>query len=142
MSNILCVCTGNICRSPLAEVYLASKLGAREITSAGTHALVDKPPDENAISIAGADGWDISGHRARQLDDAISRKQDLILVMEHSQLHWVRANFPFTRGKVFLLSQWKDQENIDDPYRHSREFFDVIYRRIASCADDWVDRLK
>lgn len=140
--NILCVCTGNICRSPLAEAYLSQALKSSRVTSAGTHALVGRGADEKALAIAKASGLEIGDHRARQLSEEIAHAQDLILVMEKGQLDWVRASFPIVRGKVFLLSQWRDRENVDDPYRHSRQVFDSIYERIKLCSNDWVERLR
>lgn len=140
--NILCVCTGNICRSPLAEAYLAQGLPTSTVTSAGTHALVGEPADDKALEVAQSRGLQLGEHRARQLDEAIAREQDLILVMEKGQLEWVQSHYPFARGMVFLLSQWRDRDDVSDPYRHAQGVFDTVYERIQRCADDWMSRLQ
>ncbi len=84
--RILMVCTGNICRSPMAEALLRAKLGdsAVRIHSAGTRALIDKPmtPDARDLAIEfGASEDEVEGHRARWLLEPIAEDADLILTM-------------------------------------------------------------
>lgn len=136
--NILCVCTGNICRSPLAEAYLASRLDGINITSAGTHALVGHAVDETARAVGQARELSLDSHEARQLTLELAKGQDLILVMEQGHLDWIASNIPTARGCTFLVSQWRDRADVDDPYRRSREYFETIFSRLALCLDDWV----
>lgn len=80
------VCTGNICRSPMAEALLRAQLGgiAVRISSAGTRALIDKPMTADAQELAielGADAEDIESHRARWLLDPIADDADIIFAM-------------------------------------------------------------
>ena len=87
--NILIVCIGNICRSPMAEGLLkqaltASGKGDCLVSSAGLGALVGRPPDKKACQLMLEKDLDISGHRARQLNKDMIRKADLVLVMESS----------------------------------------------------------
>ncbi|WP_062465392.1 arsenate reductase/protein-tyrosine-phosphatase family protein [Demequina soli] len=88
MATILTVCTGNICRSPAAELLLALELGeAVTVGSAGTHALVGHGiPDEMLEELA-ADGIDGAGHQGRLLTEPLMRDADLIITMtaEHRQ---------------------------------------------------------
>ena len=87
--NILIVCIGNICRSPMAEGLLkqaltASGKGDCLVSSAGLGALIGRPPDKKACQLMLEKDLDISGHRARQLNKDMIRKADLVLVMESS----------------------------------------------------------
>lgn len=140
--NILCVCTGNICRSPIAEAYLARHLGGVNVASAGTHAVVGHSADETASQIAAEHGLDLSSHVARQIDNDVLRQQDLILVMEQGHLNWIRGNFPSVHGATFLVSRWSDGNDVDDPFRQSKNYFDTIFARLKPCLDDWVKKLQ
>jgi len=84
--RVLMVCTGNVCRSPMAEAVLRARLGATalRIHSAGTRALVGKemPADAKALALAhGASPDDVAAHRARWLLEPIAEDADLILAM-------------------------------------------------------------
>ncbi len=101
--NILVVCTGNICRSPMAEGMLKKKLPKRlagqvAISSAGTHALHGNRAQPHAIEVMQGFGIDIDGHRARQLSSALIRSSDLVLVMEKYHLRWVKVKSMLSRG--------------------------------------------
>ena len=87
MMDILVVCTGNICRSPMAEGLLRHMLAQHRgleahVHSAGTHGLDGEPAAAFAIQAASEIGVDISSHRARSLDREMVSAADLILVME------------------------------------------------------------
>lgn len=83
---ILTVCTGNICRSPMAEVLLRARLGAADVQvhSAGTRALIDHAMDRTSQKIAvqhGASPDDVAAHRARWLLEPLIDDADLVLAM-------------------------------------------------------------
>lgn len=84
--RILMVCTGNICRSPMAEALLRAKMGGRSVRvhSAGTRALIDKAMTADARQLAvrnGAEESDVDAHRARWLREPIADDADLIFAM-------------------------------------------------------------
>jgi protein-tyrosine phosphatase len=88
-NNILIVCVGNICRSPMAEYLLQQMIKKHgmdiRVSSAGLGALVGQGVDEHAIDIMREHGVDGAAHRARQLDNDMVKQSELILVMEHWQ---------------------------------------------------------
>lgn len=141
--NILMVCVGNICRSPMAEGLLKQQAVGHEgvrIHSAGLGALVGSAADPEALTQMAQRGVDIAQHRARQISLEIVRDVDLILVMEKPHLQHLHAQFPVTRGKVHLLGKWNERE-IPDPYRKSPEFFANTAKLIEEGVAAWAARI-
>jgi protein-tyrosine-phosphatase len=87
MTHVLLVCTGNICRSPLAEALLRREVAARhlevEVSSAGTGAWDGAPASEGAYLVGLEHDLDLSAHRARMLTRDVIKRADLILTMAH-----------------------------------------------------------
>lgn len=141
INRILVVCTGNICRSPLAEALLRSQLPDLHVSSAGIGALVGHSADPNAVAVAEEQGLDLSAHKARQLDSALVAESELVLVMDNSHLNWINQQYPHARGRVFLLGHWRDGAEVPDPYGHSLASFRKAYELLRPFAQSWVQRL-
>lgn len=142
--HILIVCTGNICRSPVAQAMLQQRLPRLTVQSAGLGALVGQPVDKQARRLAEADGLDVASHRARQLDADQLSEADLVLVMSSGQRQAVARRWPEALGKTLLLGKWlsKSQEiEIPDPYRKSPEVFEHVHRLLKEATDLWAYRL-
>jgi protein-tyrosine phosphatase len=128
----------------MAEALLRHELRGQEemtVESAGLGALVGEPASEYAVVLMKERGIDISSHRAQQLTPELVRKTDLILVMESRHKKAIETSDPATRGKVFRLGEWLNQE-IADPYRKPRQAFEEALAGIDDCVADWVERLK
>ncbi|MFT4192206.1 MAG: low molecular weight protein-tyrosine-phosphatase [Comamonas sp.] len=140
MKNLLTVCVGNICRSPMAEALLAQALPQARVHSAGIGALVGHAADDHAIALMKARGLDISAHRAQQLDTRLCQQHDLLLVMERQHKTFIEQQFPFARGKVFCLGQF---ENIDipDPYQQDRAAFEYALQLIDQGVATWSQKI-
>jgi protein-tyrosine phosphatase len=125
--RILMVCTGNICRSPMAEVLLAKRLRDLgwevAVESAGLAALVGHRADPTARALMGAHGLDLERHRARQLTPELIRSFELILVMEAAQQRAVEAMHQSARGRVHRLG-CIGKFDVPDPYRQERQAFE------------------
>jgi len=139
--SILVVCTGNICRSPMAERRLRQLLPGKQIDSAGVKALVDSPADETAAHTAKLHNVCLTGHKGRQFTKHIGRQYDLILVMEKLQIEHVTRIAPEVRGKTMLIGHWQQQKEIPDPYLQSQEVFDFVYQLIERACQSWAIKL-
>ncbi len=141
--KILMVCLGNICRSPLAEGILQSKLNDGFIVeSAGTgNWHVGQSPDERSVSIARKYGIDISKQRARQFQPDDFEKFDLIFVMDESNYKdvLIMASNEIHRGKVKLIL---GDKNVPDPYYGGDEGFENVYRLLDQATNDFLNQLK
>ena len=126
-NRVLMVCTGNICRSPMAQVLLEQALKQRGldivVESAGLGALVGRAADPLAIQLMEARGLDLKTHRARQLTREIIRSFPLILVMEKEQQRGVEQLDPSARGRVHRIGRVGDFD-VPDPYRRGISAFE------------------
>lgn len=127
MMNVLFVCMGNICRSPMAEgifrreIAKAGLMDKVHIDSAGTHSYhVGSKPDQRAQNAANKRGVNISGLRGRQVADVDFEKFDYILAMDTANLNNLKRRAPARlHGKLrLLLSYSRKYPNLDvpDPY--------------------------
>ncbi len=144
-NNILVVCVGNICRSPMAEALLrqaledANKTGYT-VSSAGLGALVDHAPDKNACELLLKKGLDISGYKGSQINTHVIRKTDLILVMESGHKNALVAEDPSAKGKVFRLGEWGGFD-IPDPYQKDMVAFENALQLIERGIAQWIQKL-
>ena len=126
-NRVLIVCVGNVCRSPMAEALLRSRLASRAapvaVESAGLAALVGQGADPMAVELLAERGIDLSGHRARQLNSFLVRSFDLILVMEEGHQRAVESMVPDARGRVHRIGRWGEFD-VRDPYRKGRASFE------------------
>ncbi len=137
------VCLGNICRSPLAEGILKSKLFRANviIESAGTGAYhINERPDVRSINIAKINGIDISGQRARKFSLKDFDEFDLIYVMDSSNYRDVikMAKNEEDRKKVkMILNEVFPNENLDvpDPYVGGDFGFKSVYNMLDEACD-------
>jgi len=140
IQNILVVCVGNICRSPMAEFFLKNQFPQLSIGSAGLSAMVGHAADDKAIACMDSLNIDMRSHIARQINAELIKKADLILVMSKNQAQHIEQKWPFAKGKVFLLGHWQSQ-NVPDPYKHDQAFFDETCKNIRTYVADWQSHL-
>ena len=135
--SILFVCTGNICRSPLAEAQLrdfARKQGVEqrlEISSAGTHAWDGNCATGEALQAGQLWNLDLSSHRAREVRRSIMNESDYVLAMTQRHYQWLRRKFPEQENKIYLAllfprrleGESPDVTDVPDPIGESVEFY-------------------
>ncbi len=111
MYKILFVCTGNQYRSPIAAEAFCKQLrqGGCDsewiVNSAGTWTSPGQRPPDDAVKLAHSHGLTIEGHKTRMLTTNMLAEADLVIVMEEGHKESIKAEFPFAREKVYLLSQ-------------------------------------
>ena len=130
--NVLMVCLGNICRSPLAHGIFEHLLNDKRVLvdSAGTaNYHSGAAPDPRSIATAKAHGIDISHQKARQFDRVDFDAFDYIYVMDKENLRNVHALATTTaeKNKVRLLLE---TEEVEDPYYGGPEGFEIVYKKI------------
>ena len=138
--HILVVCVGNICRSPMAEALLKQRFPDKIIDSAGVGALIGHPADPAALEIMSKQQIDITNHIAKQIDEQLAKKVDLIFTMSDGQTKWIEERWPFCRGKTFKLGHWMDKD-IADPYKHEMSAFETAYQDIVDGLAQWTDKI-
>ena len=138
--NILVVCVGNICRSPMAEYLLKKNHPQLTIHSAGISGMIGYAADEKAQHCMQRIGIDMSSHIARKLNAELIKQADLILVMSQNQQKHIEQTWPFAKGKIFRLGHWQGK-NIPDPYQHDQAFFDETSLLIQACVADWTKHI-
>ena len=144
MKSILFVCTGNVCRSPMAEGLFRQAIKGRgnyQVLSAGLGAMDGQPPSPYAVQAVKELGIDISGQRSRMLTADLVQRADYIFGMTHSHIDTVTLLYPQAAEKVFLLREFDEtldvfEKDISDPIGGSYEVYlncrDQIEQGIAS----------
>ncbi|MEW6441715.1 MAG: low molecular weight protein arginine phosphatase [bacterium] len=136
---MLFVCTGNLCRSPMAEGILRQlleKAGLDDVrvSSAGTMGVEGEPAAPLAERVCKENGIDISGHVACRLTRDLLRVNDLIAVMELDHLQFVQDMLPEAASKTRMLSDFGQEKDrfldIPDPYGRSRREYTACFLRL------------
>lgn len=148
--KILMVCLGNICRSPLAEGIMASKLPKDKfsVDSAGTGSWhIGHAPDARSIATAKKNKLDISKQKGRQFNINDFETYDYIYVMDKSNYDDVieLAKTSEQKNKVqIILNELYPNENVDvpDPYFGIPNGFDIVYNMLDEVCDIIADKLK
>jgi len=142
---VIFVCTGNICRSPMAEYLLRSWLERRgvegiSVGSMGTLGLAGEPASRLALQVCRERGVDISAHRSRPLDPAQLGRASVIFTMElvHSEL--VAACCPEAADRTRLLGAWPQTDErlehvVPDPMGRQVAYYREVARRIEGHID-------
>ncbi|EHA14316.1 low molecular weight protein-tyrosine-phosphatase [Halomonas sp. HAL1] len=142
--NILVVCIGNICRSPVAEAMLRAQLPDKQFSSAGLGARVGEGVDPKARQLAEAARLKVAEHSASQLTLEMLQAADLILVMSDNQRRAVAEIAPEALGKTMRLGRWLDNgkgRDIPDPYLKSQEVFEYVHRLMDEACRTWASKL-
>jgi len=143
--KVLTVCTGNICRSPMAEGVVRTVFEADQsidVSSAGTHAVEGNPATEFAILASREKRIDITDHRARMLDSMLIKGGDIILCMEPAHAEWVLSIDSSAYEKVYNLADFSgtggNLRKIADPYGCSLREYRMCFDTIDKCVHNFI----
>jgi len=147
--KVVLVCTGNTCRSPMAEALLRQMAASRgleiEVSSAGTHASPGLPASPEAVEVCRRAGIDLTGHRSRRLSAAVVEQADLILTMEHHHRVLAAGLYPDAAGRLHALAAYAGESGaagVPDPLGGGREVYQGVYERLASLLDQVLSRIR
>jgi protein-tyrosine phosphatase len=143
--TILIVCTGNTCRSPMAESLLKDKLKSHvesvtfRVVSAGVAAQPGGPASEGALVAMKERGLSLDEHQSRSISQSLLERSDLILTMTSNHRQAILSRWPHVSSKVFCLAS--AGSDVSDPYGGPIEAYRKCADRIDQCLDEWVEKL-
>ncbi|MGV0927302.1 MULTISPECIES: low molecular weight protein-tyrosine-phosphatase [unclassified Empedobacter] len=144
--KILMVCLGNICRSPLAEGILQSKVGDNHLVdSAGTGDWhVGEQPDRRSVAVAKKYGVDISDQRAMLFNPIFFDEFDLIFAMDKQNLinlqQLARSEEEQSKIKLILKDGIGQTQNVPDPYYDGEDAFEHVYQLLDEATDGIIKK--
>lgn len=147
--NILLVCTGNTCRSPMAEGLLKKRMGTSfgvptdaleqagiRIQSAGIAAMPGGAPSDEAVEVMHESGIDIGEHRSQMLNDRLVQEADLILTMTSGHRQMLLSQWPTAGNRVFVLG--REQGDVFDPIGMPQEYYEACAQQIDQHLAWWT----
>ena len=151
MSNIkkiLVVCTGNACRSPMAEGFLRKDLSQKDgfiVKSAGISAADGMMPTPYAVDVMKDEGIDISGYLSSALSKDFAKSADVILVMAKVHKNSITETMPELKDKVYLYNEFAnvdDGADIEDPIGRPLLLYKDVCNKIKKASQKIIERLK
>jgi protein-tyrosine-phosphatase len=138
--KLLFICTGNTCRSPMAEA-LAKKMFADsvQVSSAGLAAYPGQSASSYAIEVLSEQNIDLSEHRSRRIEEQLLAEADWIIPMTQAQAETLSLLYPLYIHKIRYLGDWGEQKkDVPDPWSGSLD----VYRQTAQEIEELLHALK
>jgi protein-tyrosine-phosphatase/predicted ATP-grasp superfamily ATP-dependent carboligase len=141
--NLLFICYGNICRSPIAEHLARTKLSGVQVSSAGLYDVEGRPCPQRIVRIGAKMGLDLSGFRSRKVSQRQIDQADLILIMDLENYAEITKRYPSARNHTTSLGLFANVPSlsIPDPYYSSEEETEKVSKKIQSAIaglNEWL----
>ena len=145
--TVVFICTGNSCRSVMAEYLLKSMVGDKpvDVYSAGTSVFLQSRASAETLEVLREEGIDAGGHVSRPINSILLKKADLIFVMTRQHLRQVLERVPEVEKRVYLLKEFVDRSScqdgmdVPDPMGQSRQAYKDCLRLIKEAMHKIVD---
>lgn len=137
------VCSGNICRSPMAQGILTEVVSKTrfknliKVASAGTLPMASGPAHPLTLQVLSEHGIDMHHHQARPINSQIMEESDLVICMAVNHYEYLRSTFPEYKDKVVLLKEWHRRSKLSnpsvaDPIGHDKQFYEQTFDEIQA----------
>lgn len=150
MKNIMIVCTGNICRSAMAEKYFNHKIRKENLdnmykaVSSGTSAINGQSSTDSAIDVMKNYGVDLSNHTAIHIKDSDTKGADYIFTMTRAHKDIIISVYPELNNKMHILKEYlgiSEYVDVDDPWGWDYSVYENCAKEIVDCVDKLIAKL-
>lgn len=150
--NILLVCTGNTCRSPMAGALFLQCLNKCQhqveprhfqVLSAGVYARNGFPASKEAIQVMAEEHIDLNGHRSLSISESLINDADVILTMSTANRDYLKYHFPQQADSIFALKEFAGEKpgDVEDPYGLGVEAYRLCLRQLQELIPQAVARI-
>lgn len=146
--KVVFVCTGNTCRSPMAEALMKSKLQHYElditVDSCGTNVYESEPVNHKAVEALKNLGIEYCIHNSRQIDKNDVETADVILTMTQQQKYSIIKVYSDYKYKVFTINEYSRdcKDDVTDPYGKSQIFYNFCVNELNTLVDELIEIFK